>query len=483
MDPAPNIVFVGQVPRDMGDHELRDVMEECGRVLHINMLTDRNTGQFKGCAFVTYESNDEAQRAKDTFHDKRRLPGANHAMQVTAARAKAGGAFGGGATPAASHGGVSESRPDTHQPRKKLFVGMLARTLGDEDLRQMFLPYGDVEDCVILRNSDKTSKGCAFVTLTDMNSCQKAIVALHNSQTFPGCSGPMVVKFADTQAQKEGRQRVRMDMHVPGPMHQPPPMHHPAAPAGHVPHLHPPPMSAAPAPAYSHHLGMPPQQPASQAVAPAGGPGPDLSSLQNLLAPTMAQLVKQQQELQQQQRNINQALQLLGIPSANGGGGGSGASDYPGAAADPSIYAQAGMSSSPAAGLGYDAPLAGGASHVAHSAAAAAAAAVSSGVGGPATSGPGGYRTGPDNSNLFIYHLASSATDNDLYQLFSAYGRVLSARVYCDRNTGQSKGFGFVSYDNQQSAEAAIGSLNGYQMGGRRLKVQLKKGREGARPY
>lgn len=48
MEQPPNTVFVGQVPRDLPESELRSVMEECGRVVSVNMLTDRTTGQFKG---------------------------------------------------------------------------------------------------------------------------------------------------------------------------------------------------------------------------------------------------------------------------------------------------------------------------------------------------------------------------------------------------------------------------------------------------
>eukprot|EP01134_Creolimax_fragrantissima_P007293 CFRG7293T1 len=90
----------------------------------------------------------------------------------------------------------------------------------------------------------------------------------------------------------------------------------------------------------------------------------------------------------------------------------------------------------------------------------------------------GGADAGPEGGNLFIYHLPPDWTDAMLLQAFSPFGRIVSAKVFIDKSTGLSKGFGFVSYDNATSASAAIQSMNGYQVGNKRLKVQYKKPRE-----
>ena len=84
-------------------------------------------------------------------------------------------------------------------------------------------------------------------------------------------------------------------------------------------------------------------------------------------------------------------------------------------------------------------------------------------------------REGPAGANLFIYHLPHDLTDADLSTAFSPFGNVISAKVYVDKHTGESKGFGFVSYDSVPSAEMAIQQMDGYQIGQKRLKVQHKR--------
>ncbi|CAF3870745.1 unnamed protein product [Rotaria sp. Silwood2] len=87
----------------------------------------------------------------------------------------------------------------------------------------------------------------------------------------------------------------------------------------------------------------------------------------------------------------------------------------------------------------------------------------------------GKHTEGPDGANLFIYHLPQEYSDADLAQAFAPYGPIISAKVFVDKTTNRSKCFGFVSYDNPSSAQAAINQMNGFQIGMKRLKVQLKK--------
>jgi RNA recognition motif-containing protein len=78
---------------------------------------------------------------------------------------------------------------------------------------------------------------------------------------------------------------------------------------------------------------------------------------------------------------------------------------------------------------------------------------------------------------LYVGNLAYSVTSEDLQELFEQYGQVRSAQVLSDRETGRSRGFGFVEMDNDADADAAIENLDGNDHQGRRLTVNEAKPR------
>lgn len=79
------------------------------------------------------------------------------------------------------------------------------------------------------------------------------------------------------------------------------------------------------------------------------------------------------------------------------------------------------------------------------------------------------------NNKLYVGNLSYSVRDDDLQQHFSAFGNVQSAKVMMERDTGRSKGFGFVEMSTAQEAQAAIDGLNGKNMGGRDLTVNIAR--------
>lgn len=79
---------------------------------------------------------------------------------------------------------------------------------------------------------------------------------------------------------------------------------------------------------------------------------------------------------------------------------------------------------------------------------------------------------------LYVGNLPYSFDDTALQQEFSRFGTVTSARVITDRDTGRSKGFGFVEMESDDQANTAIEKMNGYEMGGRAINVSEARPQE-----
>jgi RNA recognition motif-containing protein len=80
---------------------------------------------------------------------------------------------------------------------------------------------------------------------------------------------------------------------------------------------------------------------------------------------------------------------------------------------------------------------------------------------------------------LYVGNLPYSVSDSDLQQMFEAHGTVQSAQVIMDRDTGRSKGFGFVEMGSDAEAQAAIQAMNGNEIDGRALTVNEARPKEG----
>ena len=86
------------------------------------------------------------------------------------------------------------------------------------------------------------------------------------------------------------------------------------------------------------------------------------------------------------------------------------------------------------------------------------------------------------NNKLYVGNLSYSMRDDDLRDAFSAFGDVQSAKVMMERDTGRSKGFGFVEMANDAQAQEAISALNGQSVGGRALTVNVARPMESRPP-
>uniref|UniRef100_A0AAY4CH54 RRM domain-containing protein n=1 Tax=Denticeps clupeoides TaxID=299321 RepID=A0AAY4CH54_9TELE len=397
-------MFVGQIPRSWSEDQLRELFEPYGAVYEINVLRDRsqNPPQSKGCCFVTYYTRKAALEAQNALHNMKILPGMHHPIQMKPA----------------------DSEKNNAVEDRKLFIGMISKKCNENDIRLMFSPYGQIEECRILRGTDGLSRGCAFVTFTARQMAQSAIKSMHQSQTMEGCSSPIVVKFADTQKDKEQK---RIAQQLQQQMQQ----LNAASMWGNLTGLN----SLGP-----QYLALYLQLLQQSASSGNGRSGVDL-----LTFPALPR-------------------DALGMAALNGGLGSGGLSNGSGstmealtqaaysgiqqyaAAALPSLYNQSLLSQQ-------------------------------------SVSAAGSQKEGPEGANLFIYHLPQEFGDQDLLQMFMPFGNVISAKVFIDKQTNLSKCFGFVSYDNPVSSQAAIQSMNGFQIGMKRLKVQLKRSKNDSKPY
>ncbi len=80
--------------------------------------------------------------------------------------------------------------------------------------------------------------------------------------------------------------------------------------------------------------------------------------------------------------------------------------------------------------------------------------------------------------NIYVGNLSYNMTDEDLEKMFQEFGTVSEAKIITDRDTGRSKGFGFVEMPNQAEGDEAIKELDGKEIDGRNIKVNVAKPKE-----
>uniref|UniRef100_A0A8C9U3N2 CUGBP Elav-like family member 2 n=1 Tax=Scleropages formosus TaxID=113540 RepID=A0A8C9U3N2_SCLFO len=461
-DPDAIKMFVGQIPRSWSEKELKELFEPYGAVYQINILRDRtqNPPQSKGCCFVTFYTRKAALEAQNALHNIKTLSGVSVYVCVQPVNSAQ----------------IVEDR--------KLFIGMVSKKCNENDIRVMFSAFGQIEECRILRGPDGLSRGCAFVTFSTRAMAQNAIKGMHQSQTMEGCSSPIVVKFADTQKDKEQR---RLQQQLAQQMQQ----LNSATTWGNLAGLgnltpqylaclwFPPvgmnalqlqnlatlaaaaaaaqgttsPSSANPLPTSGGALGAlasPAGTTASSSAGAAMNSLTSLGTLQGLAGATVGL------------NNINAlAGSVSSMAALNGGLGAAGLANGSAGSMDALSQAYSGIQQYAAAAL----PTLYSQSLLQQQGAA------------------GSQKEGPEGANLFIYHLPQEFGDQDLLQMFMPFGNVVSAKVFIDKQTNLSKCFGFVSYDNPVSAQAAIQAMNGFQIGMKRLKVQLKRSKNDSKPY
>lgn len=332
--------------------------------------------------------------------------------------------------------------PEKDADAIKLFVGQLPKTYSEEEVRSLLQTYGTIHDLMILKNKfNNESKGCAFVTFCTRQAALNAIDALHEKQTLPGMANPMQVKIADSEQRGDDR---KLFVGMISKACSEADLRAMFSPYGAIESINvligPDGQSKGCA-----FVKFASSANAKQAIASLH----NSTTMEGCRSPLVVKLADT--EKQKQQRRVQRQFPPMSMYGAYPPNPMFGTQDMAQAFMGLQQFNGAGFGQQPYA----QNPYAG------------------------AARAP--QKEGPMGSNLFIYHLPQEINDHMLGSMFMPFGNVISAKVFVDKFTGQSKCFGFVSYDNPQSASAAIAQMNGYPLGGKRLKVEHKRPRNA--PY
>ncbi|CAG9477660.1 CUGBP Elav-like family member 1, putative [Plasmodium vivax] len=193
-DPAPPVsikLFIGRVPKTMEEEQLRPIFEEFGIVKEVVIIRDKITNIHKSSAFVKMASISEADNAIRSLNNQRTLDPQLGSLQVKYASGeimKLG-------FPQNIESGVDQA---------KLFIGSLPKSITEESVKEMFSPYGSVEEVFIMKdNSTGLGKGCSFVKFAYKEQALYAINSLNGKKTLEGCARPVEVRFAEPKSAKQ----------------------------------------------------------------------------------------------------------------------------------------------------------------------------------------------------------------------------------------------------------------------------------------
>eukprot|EP00744_Colponema_vietnamica_P001455 GILI01002410.1.p1 GENE.GILI01002410.1~~GILI01002410.1.p1 ORF type:complete len:410 (-),score=160.13 GILI01002410.1:601-1830(-) len=360
----------------------------------------------------------------------------------------------------------------------KLFIGNLPKSSTEAELQPILSEFGTVNEVTVIRNRETSAhKGCAFAKFASLSEADQAISNLHNKRVFPSGTIPMQVKYADGEPERLGLPTNENSSRVAdvtklfvGSM--PKSATEDAirglfAPYGVVEEI--------------FIMKDPAGQPRGCAFVKMATKEEAIAAIQNLNL--KAKLPESERPIEvrlAESKKRNQFYDNRGGRVNNRYGGGFMGGSRPGAPfgqplASPWVeyltpegrpyyynsvtgttqWERPIEATPPIPGFGIHGPM------------------------GAASSGVGHYRQGPVGANLFIFHVPSEWSENDLLTHFHTFGPIVSARIMVDKESGRSKGFAFVSYETPAAANAAIQAMNGFSVGGKRLKVQLKKGDDG----
>eukprot|EP01062_Namystynia_karyoxenos_P007322 TRINITY_DN1257_c2_g1_i1.p1 TRINITY_DN1257_c2_g1~~TRINITY_DN1257_c2_g1_i1.p1 ORF type:complete len:568 (+),score=243.82 TRINITY_DN1257_c2_g1_i1:243-1946(+) len=507
---GPVKLFVGQVPGVCTEEMLQPLFQGFGNVLEVSIMRDKTTNRSKGSAWVVYEDRTSAETAIQMLHDQHIIPPQTNPLQIKFANSP----------PQLQNKQQNQNNPFWHQQQviqkqlnylnkfgghshpsrggRKLFVGQIPRGAKQEELQAVMGRYGTVEEvCILKDKATGQGKGCAFVVYSCREEAVHAIAELHGRFTMEPMQNPMQVSHAEGELEqqepklfvgmvpyKSTEQEIQAVFEHYGEIVEVALLRGQNGASRGCAFVKYKDMGAAQQAVQNLHgnfkmeggtsaltvkfadsekekkkrqklkqvlgqlqtLGTQMQYPPQQQPGFPMMPG---MMQPGMMMPGMMMGMMQMQGMHGQQQQQQQGQQQPGggqLVKHPGGG---------------SVTAAAGMTMPPGGKGGMMMP---------------PGPAACGGPPGMGSQSGSGKASGPPGANIFILHLPLHWTDGELEHAFSPFGTIISATVFKDRMSNQSKGFGFVSYADPAAAQQAIQAMNGYQIPGHTttLKVQLK---------
>mmetsp|Transcript_8290 Transcript_8290/g.13500 ORF Transcript_8290/g.13500 Transcript_8290/m.13500 type:complete len:453 (-) Transcript_8290:163-1521(-) len=437
-------VFVKYLPSELTDTGLYTLFAPFGTITSSKVMVDHNSGHSLGYGFVRFSTPQEAQNAIQNMNGQR--------ISSKTLLCKL------------SNTSPTAQSPQNTEPSANLYVKPLLPDTSEDQLRAMFAPFGSIAECkVMVDKQTGVSRQIGFVRFENQEDADRALHSM-NGTKLEANAPPLIVKYAESETQK----LMRRQRQITAP---PPPLprggnnsamrNHPSLAYRHIP-------VGSQGSSYGHqqpvHVSMPQGQymgemypvtymtPSQHNPYTAPAPTPPRSMYSP--APLPANAAHPSRPMQPITMMPYGAIMVQGayVSVPHGAGGG-----YPvSVSAAPVPVPMATYPPAPNA-------------HPHHIVAVP-----------PGSAGSAGSQQ-PDGVNLFVFHLPTEVDDAFLYRLFSPFGALESVKVITDKNTGESKGYGFVKYFRMSDAMQSIQAMNGFQVGTKHLKVSFKTGGPGIR--
>mmetsp|Transcript_15144 Transcript_15144/g.59291 ORF Transcript_15144/g.59291 Transcript_15144/m.59291 type:complete len:474 (-) Transcript_15144:194-1615(-) len=410
-------VFVKFLPPSVTDTVLYEMFSDFGQIISAKVMVDHQTGNSLGYGFVRFYSDEDAAKSIEAMCGKKV---GNKTLLCKLSNCP-------------TNPSTANLHPDTN-----LYIKPLLETTTEEELFRLFSEYGEVEECkVMVDKHTGSSRQIGFVRFSKQEDATTAMTAMNGQRLQPD-SSPLIVRYAETDTQRSARKMRNMAKQQ---QQQPPPAFY--------------------QPVYPVQMSSTPPYPMPDGQMYAMGPPMPYGSPQQVhMVPMQPHMSPVMQPMMHMPGGVPYALHTP-----------------PGSPTYPMMHSppmQRVMPSPPMPMMhphphqhGSTAPIAIPAMHpqMAHSPLSMS----------PIPLSPSHYSSMPAGEpNLFVFHLPADVNDEELRKLFEGFGPLESVKVIEDKNTKESKGYGFVKFQFMEDAMRAVASMNGFAVGNKRLKVSFK---------